>query len=85
MVKVEYATPRSEQTGRVLAMVSTASSSVAPEDSMVAMILLVRVDKMFALTPLPSPSASTARAKSSVRVNSTLSPHSSSPYLCKLS
>ena len=65
-------------------MVSTACSTVAPSSSMVEIILLVRVDKILALTPLPSPSASTAMVESLVRLIFTLSPHSSSPYLFRL-
>ena len=60
MVNVEYATPRTLHTGRVAAMVSTASTSFMPAAIMVEIILLVSVESMLALTPLPRPSASTS-------------------------
>ena len=59
MVKVEYATPRTEHIGRVAAMVATHSSSGRPSAIIVDIIFEVRVERMLALTPLPSPSAST--------------------------
>ena len=43
-----------ESTGRMAAMVSTHSSMESPAASMVEMILLVRVDRILAFTPLPS-------------------------------
>ncbi len=80
MVKVEYATPRTEQMGRVLAMVCTQSSSDSPCAIMVEIILLVSVDRMLALTPLPSPSANTMTVESSpCSTTSTWSPQSCSP------
>ena len=51
---------------------------------MVQMILLVRVERMFAFTPLPSPSASTSVLAVSVLMISTRSPHSSSFFLLML-
>ncbi len=57
---------------------------VAPFFSIVAAILEVKVDKILAFTPLPSPSESTAIYPSSVGTTSTLSPHSSSPNLFML-
>ena len=65
IVKVEYATPRTEQIGRVAAMVDTHSSRDSPSAIMVEMILLVSVERMLAFTPLPSPSASTITVESS--------------------
>ena len=59
MVNVEYATPRTAQMGSVDAMVSTQSSTCSPSAIMVEMIFAVSVERMFALTPLPMPSAST--------------------------
>lgn len=59
IVKVEYATPLTEQIGKVAAMVSTQSSIVKPSAIIVEMILDVSVDKILAFTPLPKPSAST--------------------------
>ena len=69
-----------ESTGRVAAMVSTHSSMERPAASMVEMILLVRVDRMLAFTPLPRPSASTMTVEpSSCSTTSTWSPQSCSP------
>jgi hypothetical protein len=59
MVNVEYAMPRVWQTGSVAAMVSTQSSRRSPAASMVESSLEVSVERMFAFTPLPSPSART--------------------------
>ena len=59
MVNVEYATPRTEHTGSVAAMVETHSSMGRPSAIMVEMILAVRVERMLAFTPLPRPSART--------------------------
>ena len=60
-MKVEYATPLTEQIGKVAAMVSTQSSIVKPSAIIVEMILDVSVDKILAFTPLPKPSASTIK------------------------
>ena len=58
--------------GRVRVTVCTHSSTGMPLAIMVAMILEVRVERIFALTPLPSPSAST-------RVSAVLEPHGLHP------
>ena len=58
--KVEYATPRTLHTGSDCRMVSTQSSMAMSLETIVQRILEVRVERMFALTPLPSPSASTS-------------------------
>ena len=80
MLKVEYATPRTLQIGRVCAMVSTQSSSVSPSAIMVEMILEVSVERMLAFTPLPNPSASTMTVElSPCSTTSTWSPQSCSP------
>ena len=80
MVKVEYATPRTEHTGSVAAMVDTQSSRLSPSAIMVEMILLVSVDRMLAFTPLPRPSARTMTVElSPCSTISTWSPHSCSP------
>ena len=80
MVKVEYATPRTEQTGSVAAMVDTHSSSGRPSASMVEIILEVRVERIDAFTPLPRPSESTMTIEfSSGSTMSTWSPQSCSP------
>ena len=59
IVKVEYATPRKEHTGRVAAMVDTHSSIGRPAAIIVDMIFDVSVESMLAFTPEPRPSAST--------------------------
>ena len=59
MVKVEYATPRTEQIGKVAAIVETQSSRESPAAIIVEMIFDVSVDKILAFTPLPKPSANT--------------------------
>ena len=80
MVKVEYATPRTEHIGRVAAMVETQSSSFISSDIMVEIILEVRVERMLAFTPLPRPSASTTTVEfSPCSTMSTWSPQSCSP------
>ena len=80
MVNVEYATPRTEHTGNVAAMVETQSSTESPSAIIVEMILAVSVDKMLAFTPLPSPSASTTTEEfSPSSTTSTWSPQSCSP------
>ena len=66
-------------------MVWTQSARVRPFDIMVQMILAVRVDRMLAFTPLPSPSArTTTREPSSCSTISTWSPQSCSPHLLRL-
>ena len=65
-------------------MVETTSATDAPSRTMVAQIVLVRVARIFALTPLPRPSANTAMVESAVRTVTTLSPQSSSPFLLRL-
>ena len=65
IVNVEYATPLTEQIGRVLAIVSTQSVMDRPSDIIVEIILPVSVDRILALTPLPSPSANTITVESS--------------------
>ena len=84
MLKVEYASLRTLHTGSVAAMVSTASTTLAPSCSMVAMMVLVSVERMLAFTPLPRPSARTAMVEFSVRRIWTLSPQSSSLNLLML-
>ena len=59
MVNVEYATPRTEQIGKVAAIVETQSSKDKPSAIIVEIILEVSVDKILAFTPLPKPSAKT--------------------------
>lgn len=59
IVKVEYAICLTAHTGSVAAIVDTQSSIVRAFAIIVEIILEVRVDNMFAFTPLPSPSAST--------------------------
>ena len=81
--KVAYATPRTLHTGSVCTTVSTHSSMPTSLDIMVQRILEVRVARMFALTPLPSPSASTTVVCLPSENCSTLSPHSSSPFLLR--
>ena len=73
--------PRWAHTGRVMAMVSTQSSTVISPASMVERILAVRVERMLAFTPLPRPSASTMMKLSSRFTVSTWSPQSCSPAL----
>ncbi len=73
------------QTGRVLAMVSIVSSRLAPCFNIVIPIFVVRVESILALTPLLRPSEKAIRTASSKVIISTLSPHSSSPHLFKLS
>ena len=53
------ATCRTEQIGRVAAMVSTQSSSESPSAIIVEIIFEVRVERILAFTPLPRPSART--------------------------
>ena len=66
-------------------MVETHSSSGMPPEIMVQRILLVRVERMFAFTPLPRPSASTSvRSSSPPPASSTLSPQRVSPCLFML-
>ena len=80
MVNVEYATPRTEHTGSVAAMVPTQSSSESPSAIIVEMMVEVSVDRIDAFTPLPSPSASTTITELSFcSTMSTWSPHSCSP------
>ena len=77
---MEYATPRTEQTGSVAAIVATQSSRLSPSAIIVEMILLVSVERMLAFTPLPSPSASTITVEfSPCSTTSTWSPQSCSP------
>ena len=66
IVNVEYATPLTEQIGRVAAMVETHSSRQMPSAIIVEMIFDVSVERMLALTPLPSPSARTIMVESSL-------------------
>ena len=75
---------RTLQMGRVRVTVRTHSSTGMPLAIMVAMILEVSVERIFALTPLPRPSASTRVVLSSNRTVSTRSPQSSSPFLMRL-
>ena len=80
MVKVEYATPRTEHIGSVAAIVSTQSSMESPSAIMVEIIFEVSVERMLAFTPLPSPSASTITdERSPSSTTSTWSPQSCSP------
>ena len=80
IVKVEYATPRTEQTGSVAAMVETHSSKGKSAAIMVEMILEVSVDRILAFTPLPIPSASTITVESPLcSTMSIWSPQSCSP------
>ena len=80
IVNVEYATPRTEQTGSVAAIVDTHSSRGSPAAIIVEIILDVSVERMLALTPLPSPSARTITVESSFcSTISTWSPQSCSP------
>ena len=66
--------------GSVAAMALTHSSSGSPSAIMVEMMREVRMERILALTPLPSPSASTSTCESSpCPAVSTWSPHSSSP------
>ena len=82
MVNVEYATLRTSQTGSVAAMVETQSSMVMSLAIMVEMIFAVSVERMFAFTPLPRPSARTTTvALSPCSTISTRSPQSCSPHL----
>ena len=83
-LKVEYASFRTLHTGSVFAMVSTTSAMLAPSFSIVDTMVLVSVERILALTPLPRPSASTAMVESGARMIFTLSPQSSSPYLLRL-
>ena len=76
--------PRSLHTGSVCAIVSTVSSIVAPRFIIVEMIFEVRVERMLALTPLPSPSESTSSVPSAELVIRTRSPQSSSSFLLRL-
>ena len=76
---------RTLHTGRVLTMVETTSATDAPSRTMVAQIVLVRVARIFALTPLPRPSARTSVRLLSLRAMiSTRSPQSCSPFLFRL-
>ena len=85
MVKVEYATLRTLQTGSVFTMVSTHSSMGMPFSIMVERILLVSVERILAFTPLPRPSARTSVRLLSLRAMiSTRSPQSCSPFLFRL-
>ncbi len=83
-VNVEYARFLTEHTGRVLAMVSTVSSRLAPSFSIVTAILAVRVASMLAFTPLPRPSDITIISLSPTLSIATWSPHSSSPCFLRL-
>ena len=65
-------------------MVFTQSSTDMPPALIVARICEVRVARMFALTPLPSPSASTQMVVPSPEANTTRSPQSCSPALIRL-
>ena len=76
--------PRSLQTGRVWAIVSTVSSIEAPRLIIVEIIFDVSVERMFALTPLPRPSERTSSVLSGVFITSTRSPQSSSFFLIRL-
>ena len=76
---VAYATPFTLDTGRVFIRVSTASSMGSPSLSSVPRILELMVANMFALTPLPIPSARMSILESLDFVISTISPQSSSP------
>ncbi len=78
IVNVEYAMFRTLHIGKVLVMVSIVSLRSAPCCSMVIMILLVKVAKILAFTPLPNPSAKTMIVRLSLFTISTLSPQSSS-------
>ena len=80
IVNVEYATPRTEQMGRVAAIVDTHSSIERLFAIIVDIIFDVNVDKILALTPLPSPSAKTITVEFSFcSTISTWSPQSCSP------
>ena len=57
-------------------MVLTHSEISIFSETIVEMIFEVNVDRMFALTPLPSPSASTQMVVSSPEANTTRSPQS---------
>jgi len=59
IVNVEYATFLTEQTGSVAAIVATHSSIEIPSAIIVEIIFDVRVERILAFTPLPSPSAKT--------------------------
>jgi len=66
-------------------MVATQSSMLIPPATIVEMIFDVRVERMFAFTPLPSPSASTMTSSSSFgETHCTRSPQSVSPSLFRL-
>jgi type III pantothenate kinase len=79
-IEVEYATPLTEQTGSVAAIVSTHSSRERPSASIVEMIFEVSVERILALTPLPKPSESTTTVElSSGSTISIWSPQSCSP------
>ena len=58
--KVEYATPRTLHTGRDCTIVSMQSSMETSLETIVHRILEVSVERIFAFTPLPSPSARTS-------------------------
>ena len=65
--------------------VSMTSSMEAPCSNIEAAIWAVRVDRILALTPLPSPSERTTMKEVGLVVILTESPHSSSPLLHRLS
>ena len=70
--------------GRVSIMVLTHSSMDICAAIMVEMMVDVKVDKMLAFTPLPSPSAKTKIVVSPSRAICTMSPQSCSPNLLML-
>ena len=76
--------PRTLQTGSVCAMVSTVSSMEAPRLIIVDIIFEVSVERMLALTPLPSPSESTSNMLSGEFITCTRSPQSSSFFFIRL-
>ena len=78
---VEYASPRTLHTGRVWIIVSMQSIRSMSLEIIRQRIFEVRVERMLAFTPLPSPSARTRVVQSPFRQSSTWSPHNSSPYL----
>ena len=80
IVNVEYATPLTEQTGNVAAIVETHSSIGRPSAIIVDIILDVSVERILAFTPLPRPSARTITVEFSFSSTiSTWSPQSCSP------
>ena len=67
--------------GSVSETVCTTSASGKPSFSIRVAMRVVKVDKMLAFTPLPSPSEKTSVAISGPGEKTTLSPHNSSSFL----